>query len=265
MNQETLQKIVQELSHFSSQDIGLISGKMGAVIFFFHYARYTGNKYYEDIAMAFLDDIQLQLQNRTETNYRHGVAGIGIAFDYLIENEFIAADKVLFDNCDKLLLTADFEKDFSLYDGLIGYGWYWLSRLNGKTKLNTNSIFVKILLSIRNRKRHLSIIERFDIYNFLFELSSMPEFGRKIYYMFDDFRRNTFHCDPGLSYPRLIKSPAGELARTYLLNRYWRFDGFHPSFLMIDENLSDSKTLAWDGLYLLSVLSPKENAWIGLL
>ena len=267
-NQETLQAIAQELSHIRNEDIGLISGKMGAVIFFFHYARYTGNKYYEDIAMTFFDDVQLQLQVRTVTSYRHGVAGIGIAIDYLIENEFIAADEDILDDFDQSLLAADLynsETDLSLYDGLIGYGWYWLGRLNGKSKSDAISVFTEIMFFVRQKFRNLSIKERFDVHSFLFELGCTPEFGKNVYSMFDAFRRNTFHCIPESSYPRLIKSPAGEMARKYLLNRYWRFDGFHPSFPMMDENLSGSKTLAWDGLYVLSVLSTKENAWIGLL
>ena len=36
---------------------GLYNGKMGMVIFFFHYARYTGNSLYQDFAEEFLNEI----------------------------------------------------------------------------------------------------------------------------------------------------------------------------------------------------------------
>jgi len=40
---------------------GLIHGKMGIVIFLFHYARYAGNELFEDYAMFLIEKAQKQL------------------------------------------------------------------------------------------------------------------------------------------------------------------------------------------------------------
>ena len=51
-----LEKIANHYLFYGSfhSDLGLYNGKMGMVIFFFHYARYTGNSLYEDFAEEFL-------------------------------------------------------------------------------------------------------------------------------------------------------------------------------------------------------------------
>jgi len=259
-----LQRIAQTPSQIETQDMGLISGKMGAVIFFFHYARYSGEPYYEDIAMEFLEDIQHQLLSSPEKSYRHGVAGIGVAIDYLLANNFITADEDLLDDFDPVMQMAAFDPitDYSLYDGLTGYGWYWLTRTNS---VSTEPILSEIVGSIRKGLYQLSATEGFDVFNFLFELNCTSFYGQNIANLLTYFRNLNLHSLSGVPYPRLSGSPAGEAARTYLLGRYWQFDGYYPSIQEIDEIAFDSKTLAWDGLYLLSVLSPHEKAWMGLL
>ena len=54
-----LEKIANHYLFYGSfhSDLGLYNGKMGMVIFFFHYARYTGNSLYEDFAEEFLNEI----------------------------------------------------------------------------------------------------------------------------------------------------------------------------------------------------------------
>ena len=54
-----LEKIANHYLFYGSfySDLGLYNGKMGMIIFFFHYARYTGNSLYEDFAGELLDDI----------------------------------------------------------------------------------------------------------------------------------------------------------------------------------------------------------------
>jgi hypothetical protein len=39
------------------ENLGLLNGKMGIAIFFFHYARYTNNKIFENYADDMVDEI----------------------------------------------------------------------------------------------------------------------------------------------------------------------------------------------------------------
>jgi len=44
-----------------TDNLGLLNGKMGIAIFFYQYARYTGNKVYEDYAGELIDEIYILL------------------------------------------------------------------------------------------------------------------------------------------------------------------------------------------------------------
>ncbi|MDR2913992.1 MAG: hypothetical protein LBV74_04020, partial [Tannerella sp.] len=54
---------------------GLLYGKMGLVVYFFHYARYTGNELFEDHAMLLMDNIQEQILLHPDISYADGLAG----------------------------------------------------------------------------------------------------------------------------------------------------------------------------------------------
>ena len=43
------------------QKAGLAGGKLGIAIFFYHYAQYTGNKYYDEFAGSLIDDLSDQI------------------------------------------------------------------------------------------------------------------------------------------------------------------------------------------------------------
>ena len=76
---------------------GLVRGKIGIAVFFFHYAQYTGNGLYAD--------------------YEKGVAGIGVGIDYLIRNNFLNVDDDICEDFDHLMARAvmyDAGPDFSL-------------------------------------------------------------------------------------------------------------------------------------------------------
>ena len=67
---------------------GLIHGKMGISVFFFYYARYTGNDLFDDYALNLIGGIQEQVHVNTPADYERGIAGIGKGIDYLIRNGF---------------------------------------------------------------------------------------------------------------------------------------------------------------------------------
>ncbi len=255
-------KTIAQILLRQEMGIGLISGKMSAVIFYFHYARFTRDNSYNEVAMALLDEIQSQLTNYTDKSYRSGLAGIGIAFDYLIENDFIEAEDDFLDDIDKALYYAFIKEPntgFSLYDGLTGHAWYWLCRTNKKY---SEKLLLEIFFVIKKNLPEMSQTELFDVHNLLFELNCLSIFEKEKSNFLKAFRRK-YLLDHNESYPRLTNSPADELARVHLLKKYWQFDWYTP--IINEGKLEGSTNLAWDGLYLLSVLSPNEKSWIGLL
>ncbi len=71
---------------------GLLNGKMGIAIFFYHYSRYTKNKIYEDYAGELVDEIYEEINTSTPVNFENGLTGIGWGIEYLVKNKFVQAD-----------------------------------------------------------------------------------------------------------------------------------------------------------------------------
>src|SRR5450759_41468 len=70
-------------------NLGLLNGKMGIAIFFFHYSRYTGNKAFEDFAGELIDEIYEEISTLTPMNFEDGLTGIGWGIEYLIRHNFV--------------------------------------------------------------------------------------------------------------------------------------------------------------------------------
>ena len=111
---------------------GIVRGKLGISIFFFHYAQFTGNMLYADYAMDLIDETLSQLHVNSSADYERGLAGIGVGIDYLIQNDFLKVEDDVCEEFDDRMYRAvmyDPWHDFSQYEGLTGYGRYWITRL----------------------------------------------------------------------------------------------------------------------------------------
>ncbi len=64
-------------------NIGLMHGKMGISIFFFHLSRKTGKQIYEDYAGELIDEIYDDINTSTPVDFENGLAGIGWGIEYL--------------------------------------------------------------------------------------------------------------------------------------------------------------------------------------
>ena len=86
---------------------GLVHGKMGIAIFFFHYARYTENDLFEEYAIDLIEEIQSQIHLKLSTDYERGLSGIGVGIEYLAQNGFIHSntDEILEDVDEKIYRT----------------------------------------------------------------------------------------------------------------------------------------------------------------
>jgi|GEM_PF-759965 len=116
--------------------LGLMHGKMGISIFFFHLARQTGNQIYEDYAGELIDEIYEEITANTPVDFENGLAGIGWGIEYLVQNGFIEADtdEVLeeFDNRIFKELIYNTPQYIGLLNGLLGIGFYFLKRIKNK-------------------------------------------------------------------------------------------------------------------------------------
>ena len=136
-NNELLQRIANHLIINSSflENLGLFHGKMGIVIFFYHYSRYTNNPIYEEFAGELLDEIFEEIHDKLPIDFENGYLGIGWGIEYLAEQKFIDGDtNDILADIDKKVMERDIRRisDVSLNNGLEGVLHYVLARLQNK-------------------------------------------------------------------------------------------------------------------------------------
>lgn len=71
---------------------GLLHGKMGPVLFFHLYGRYTGKHFYSDYADLLLEEVLQGLDESMNISLENGLAGIGWGIEFLAQNDFIEGD-----------------------------------------------------------------------------------------------------------------------------------------------------------------------------
>ena len=85
---------------------GLLHGKLGIAIFFFHYARFTGEELFDEYAWDLVVAMQEQLHANYRPDYEWGIAGIGVGIDYLIRSGLIEVDEDFFEDLDERMYLA---------------------------------------------------------------------------------------------------------------------------------------------------------------
>lgn len=139
-------------------NIGLLNGKMGISIYFFHLARKTGSKEHQEFAEALIDDVFDEVgKNQLILDFENGLAGIAWGIEHLTKNKFVEADTdlVLTDVDNKIYrhIVASEKLPIGILRGAMGYILYVLSRLKGKDiNANQPSIFVfrRLLIELVN-------------------------------------------------------------------------------------------------------------------
>ena len=119
-------------------------GKTGLAIQFYHLAKKTGNTAFETFSGELLDDIIQALSTQVPLDFENGLAGIGWGFEYLIQNGFLDADAddVLEELDNQIFRTflGNTSANFSLLNGVLGTGYYFLKRIRGACKKQKNVI-----------------------------------------------------------------------------------------------------------------------------
>ncbi|MDR0606047.1 MAG: hypothetical protein LBG80_17300 [Bacteroidales bacterium] len=81
---KTLSTIVNDIKH-----LGLMSGKMGYCIYFYHASIFAKEKQYNVIADQLLDSICKEADEKISLDIPFGLAGIGLGIDYLIKRRYV--------------------------------------------------------------------------------------------------------------------------------------------------------------------------------
>ena len=184
-----LDKILQTLIINGSltEQPGLFYGKTGIAVFFFHYAGKTGNSLFQEYAIELIEAIQKQITVTTSLRYDTGIAGIGVGFEYFLQNNFIEADDSdFFDDFDARMYRAVMYEPYpnlSLKGGLTGWGRYFIYRLRGKG--HKDSILHEALTHIANEialkveGNLVSENEKPDVYRFFHDMAQIQEYTEK--------------------------------------------------------------------------------------
>jgi len=141
-------------------NLGLMNGKMGIAIFFFHLSRETKNQIYENYAGELIDEIYDEITVDTPLDFENGLAGIGWGIEYLVQNGFLEADtdEVLEDFDNRLIqhFVYNTPTDIGLLRGISGLGAYFLKRIQNP---NSNDENIKTLV---NKELFIKIIDELD-------------------------------------------------------------------------------------------------------
>lgn len=256
---------------------GLVHGKMGIAIFFFHYARYTGNTLFTDYVLDLIQEIQDQIHNNSPADYKRGIAGIGVGIDYLIRNELLDPEDDVFEDLDQRMYRAvmyDPWLDFSLYDGLVGYGQYWIMRLCRNPECKQAKVcLMRIMELIEKNQSDVSVEEQTDIYYFLRDLHKIQEGSVKAV-LLERFRKQS----EAILLNRFISDDfsVANMIRMYQSCYYCN----NPSYDELDKaikqtlnqglwkspvNMGILTGYAGEGLLRLAALDPINTSWIRLL
>lgn len=256
---------------------GLVHGKMGIAIFFFHYARYTSNTLLSDYALDLIEKIQYQIHANSRGDYEKGIAGLGTGIDYLIQNNFLEVEDDIFEDLDNRMYRAvmhDPWQDFSLYDGLTGYGKYWLLRLRRQPLLiQAEDCLMRITEQIEEKCSDIPIEEQIDVYCFLHDLHKIPGIDVSIR-LLEQIQKQSVNS--GRCFSRLGDSSIKNTIQKYQQCQYFN-DTLQSEVeisLMQIPNLDMKKCptgmglltgYAGEGLLRLAALDPTSTSWMNLL
>lgn len=140
------QKIINRLiiSSSSISDLGLLNGKMGIIIMFFHYARHTGNNYYNQIAEELLDELWEEISNKLFIEFESGLSGIAWGIQYLIQNKFVeGTSSIVCEDINSFIMHIDplLIDDYSLETRLTGILYYVVFHITISITQNTQPSF----------------------------------------------------------------------------------------------------------------------------
>ena len=135
-------------SHLNN--IGLLDGKMGISLFFFHYSTYSKKKLYKQFAEELIKEIYSEIHTNTPLCFNTGLSGIAWGIEYLVRNKFVTGDtNVVLNDLDNKILEWDvrYIKDYSLEKGLEGLAHYVIGRCSNNSNRQIPDTYIQDLIT----------------------------------------------------------------------------------------------------------------------
>ena len=127
--------------------IGFADGRMGLCIYFYYISRICKSKDHNQKAELLISEIFEQVANMKVYDIKAGLAGIGLGFDYLVENEYVKGDiNDILEDVDDILFKQicnpeiKGNNDISLKLQLL---YYFTVRLKNQNKNSENGYFFR--------------------------------------------------------------------------------------------------------------------------
>lgn len=161
----SIEKKLEDINNILRQETpgiknsGLLNGKMGVSLYFFHLASETETPERQEFAEQLIDEVYEEVsKNQLPPDFENGLAGIAWGIEHLVQHGFVEAetDLILRDVDDKIyrFITTNHVIPAGVQQGVIGYMMYILSRLNGMdpdSKNTSTIIFKRLLTELINR------------------------------------------------------------------------------------------------------------------
>ena len=279
---KSLDKILQTLiiNGTLTEQSGLFYGKTGIAVFFFHYAQQTDNELFQEYAMDLIEEIQKQITVTDSVRYDIGLAGIGVGFEYFLQNGFLEAEGGdMFEDFDSRMYRAAMYEpypDLSLNGGLTGWGRYFIYRLrgNGKNNAKLQEALTHIVNEIAQKIMEGTVPENEqpDVYRFIHDLSKLSIYAERCLNLLKQCRKWKCICEPDM---KKIFPYVGNLQRLYICQNYFNMDLMDKiekewkNWEKLDNNSQANMGLlnGWtsEGLLHLSFFHQHDISWINLL
>lgn len=135
-------------SNFSN--IG-INGKMGIVIYLYHYSKIVKDNKYKMFAENLLDEIT-DLPSNISNDFSNGLLGIGFGISFLNRSQFLSAnlDEVL-EVVDKTAHHCAINYKPAEISSLLDVGRYLLDRVRDTNKVMERFLFIELLIIITDK------------------------------------------------------------------------------------------------------------------
>ena len=240
-----------------------------------------------------------QIHVNSPADYEKGLAGIGVGINYLIRNDFLKVEDDICEDFDGRMFRAvmyDPWQDFSQYDGLIGYGRYWMTRLRyPAAAAQARECLLYIIRKINEQLPDISILEQTDVYCFLYDVCQIQGFDiddidvgarhalpLRQYRQYLEQSRREWDIQSMIDFSRLGNSSVGNIVRKVHQCRYFGYDLYDGRDLHeeIDASLKQIPDLdmekppsstglltgyAGEGLLRLTALNQANTSWMQLL
>lgn len=197
-----------------SKSLGLLDGRTGIALFLYHYARYTDNKMYSELAGIIIDQIYASLSKQDNKCFFNGLAGIGYAIDQIIKSEFVEVDEEDGDILEEvdLIIGKMTQEDFLLeIDSempLFSKGLYFLKR---KNKYPLSKVARECLEFLTTDKKEIPLSYLNSIFYFINSISSSK-------YIEEDVLNNIYD-NLFIAISKLLIKYKYKMPDIYILNR----------------------------------------------